>query len=519
MSVSAYSQVGDVNGDDQVDVWDLYLFARSWYKTPGEPGYNPNADFTGDGKINLADLVKLSKNWYVGVPRPEGPPTVTPGYATVSIYPSLVEGPDVSDTFTVDINIDNVTDLYAWSIGLSWDPSILNCTGSTNNYTFFGSGIEENVIPLAGTVNNTAGEIYPPRAASRNSRVNNGVTGSGALFHAEFTVLSEGSTWINFTQLTLLNSTGESMPFDLVNSYFSLYPTEHRGPTAKFSYSPAAPKVNEAVNFDALPSSPGWDGTAPTSIVSYSWKFGDGTTGTGVTPTHTYTSKGTYTVTLNVTDSQGLWNTTSKTITVSPPQTTIFICPSYITGYAVDNFTIDINIEGVEDLYAWLISLSWNSSVLECLSFTYDYSFFGPKADVVTAPGTINNTAGEIQEYTAALVTLFGVTGSGTLAQVEFHVLSNGSTSINLMATLLNSSELDIPHTVVNGYFTDPPRLRGDANGDNKVDLRDLVILAKSWCREIGDPRYDARADFTNDGKVDLRDLVALAKNWNKGVS
>ncbi|MFI5733197.1 S8 family serine peptidase [Kribbella sp. NPDC051587] len=52
------------------------------------------------------------------------------------------------------------------------------------------------------------------------------------------------------------------------------------------------------------------DGSASTdpdgSIASYAWNFGDGTTGTGVKPSHTYPSKnGTYTVKLTVTDNTG----------------------------------------------------------------------------------------------------------------------------------------------------------------------------------------------------------------------
>ncbi|GAA1478315.1 hypothetical protein GCM10009623_27610 [Nocardioides aestuarii] len=46
--------------------------------------------------------------------------------------------------------------------------------------------------------------------------------------------------------------------------------------------------------------------TAPGSIASYAWDFGDGTTGTGVSTTHTYVTGGAKTITLRVTDNQGL---------------------------------------------------------------------------------------------------------------------------------------------------------------------------------------------------------------------
>jgi outer membrane protein OmpA-like peptidoglycan-associated protein len=47
--------------------------------------------------------------------------------------------------------------------------------------------------------------------------------------------------------------------------------------------------------------------------VTYSWNFGDGSTGTGATPSHTYTEPGTYTVTLTATNAAG---SDTRTITV-----------------------------------------------------------------------------------------------------------------------------------------------------------------------------------------------------------
>src|SRR5687767_8030871 len=51
-------------------------------------------------------------------------------------------------------------------------------------------------------------------------------------------------------------------------------------------------------------------------IVSYVWSFGDGTTGTGATPTHTYEVMGTYAVTLVVTDAEGAHDDATIAVTV-----------------------------------------------------------------------------------------------------------------------------------------------------------------------------------------------------------
>jgi len=59
------------------------------------------------------------------------------------------------------------------------------------------------------------------------------------------------------------------------------------------------------------------DGT----ITGWSWSFGDGATSSAQSPSHAFTADGTYTVTLVVTDSQGLTSTSSQSVTVAglPP--------------------------------------------------------------------------------------------------------------------------------------------------------------------------------------------------------
>ncbi|MFZ3385551.1 MAG: PKD domain-containing protein, partial [Candidatus Hydromicrobium sp.] len=74
---------------------------------------------------------------------------------------------------------------------------------------------------------------------------------------------------------------------------------ENKKPEAKIEYSLLEGNI---VVFDGSSSSDE-DGT----IVSYSWDFGDGSTGSGVTVTHTYNAPGNYKVTLTVTDDDGAY--------------------------------------------------------------------------------------------------------------------------------------------------------------------------------------------------------------------
>ena len=66
-----------------------------------------------------------------------------------------------------------------------------------------------------------------------------------------------------------------------------------------------------------------FDGSGSTDpdddIVSYAWNFGNGMSGTGVNPSHTYTLAGEKIVTLTVTDDDGLTGTDIAIIIVKTP--------------------------------------------------------------------------------------------------------------------------------------------------------------------------------------------------------
>lgn len=91
--------------------------------------------------------------------------------------------------------------------------------------------------------------------------------------------------------------------------------------TANFSFSPVAPKAGDPVSFDG--------GASTGTNLAYFWEFGDGSTGTGKTTSHSYAAAGAYVAKLTVSDASCLsagcaTNTSSKTVAVTPagPQVT-----------------------------------------------------------------------------------------------------------------------------------------------------------------------------------------------------
>jgi len=89
-----------------------------------------------------------------------------------------------------------------------------------------------------------------------------------------------------------------------------------QAPSAMLSASTTSGVVPLVVNFSASGSTDA-DGT----IVSYEWNFGDSTTASGVTTSKTYSTAGTYTASVKVTDNSGLATVKSVTITATPTTT------------------------------------------------------------------------------------------------------------------------------------------------------------------------------------------------------
>ena len=97
-------------------------------------------------------------------------------------------------------------------------------------------------------------------------------------------------------------------------------------PVPSFTFAPSTPISKAAVTFDASLSTDS-DGR----IVSYAWNFGDGSQGAGAVVKHEFSTAGSYTVTLTVTDDRNQSASVSKSVFVAgttDPKAEFAVSPS-----------------------------------------------------------------------------------------------------------------------------------------------------------------------------------------------
>jgi hypothetical protein len=100
----------------------------------------------------------------------------------------------VGETYTVNVTIANVTNLYTWQIQLSFDPTVLNCTNAryTENHVFAG----KEIVAVNPVINNTEGYVLYGCCLLGNEETFNG---NGTLCQIQFTAMSSGKSALGFS--------------------------------------------------------------------------------------------------------------------------------------------------------------------------------------------------------------------------------------------------------------------------------------------------------------------------------
>ena len=178
---------------------------------------------------------------------------------------------------------------------------------------------------------------------------------------------------------------------------------------------------------------------------SSSWNFGDGNTSSDTNPIHTYTTSGTFDVSLSVTGDAGTDTFTSPgLVIVEDVQTPAFVFdPKYLEVSSGSSFSLDVKVLGVSGLAAAQVTINYDSSLM-----TYDSVSSGDFLQGDTDPLLVSTSDPDLNRviiYTSSLSSdLPSNDGDGVIATVNFTL--NGSvdnyTAINLNA--LGNFMLDV---------------------------------------------------------------------------
>jgi len=264
---------------------------------------------------------------------------------------------NINETFTININVAEVSKLYAWQFNLNWNATLLdvvsasegpflNSSGAYHSYSVFKLN-----FPVVGQMHAEATLLGEPTAPS----------GSGTIAYVTFRVKARGVSALDLYETILLNFFGTSVSHTVEDGYFTY-------PLPKIKFNP--PTVRNA------------------------------------------------TLTAGMT------------------------------------FVVDINISEVEHLYTWSLNMSWTAGVLNASSVT-EGDFLKDQGDT-SFIYNVNETAGYL--YVNSTLTgepIAGVDGEGVLVSITFTVKTVGSTSIDIIkSVLLQQNRAFIPHKVIgHGYF------------------------------------------------------------------
>jgi PKD repeat protein len=254
-------------------------------------------------------------------------------------------------------------------------------------------------------------------------------------------------------------------------------------PYAAFTYSPLYPQVGEDIVFNASDSTP--DGGY---IISYKWEFGDATSGSGMTVTHQYAEAGNYTVTLNVTDSEGKWDTESKIIKVQrpPPKAQFavkiedkwtdfgneyeFKPPTYCK-----TFTAEVWILNVSDLYGYEFWLEFDPNLTQLTE--HEIKHVHTEDFVILEE--VDNTTGVYRQAVTAKSTTEPYNGSAPVVNITFHILKDACYPYNYTGVLelnntkmTNSDGYPIDHSLRHGYFrilSIKPEISIECEGETEI--------------------------------------------------
>jgi PKD repeat protein len=328
-------------------------------------------------------------------------------------------------THFTDLSIPNAGAMisYSWDFGDGWAPSgMQNPTHTYANYGTF--NVKLTVVNSNGCTKDTTKQIlvHPlpiPEFTFSSPNCFGAVVHYTDLSHTVAGYLGSIVTWVwNFDDGTIVTIHAPATPN--INYTFSGNQLSHNvrltittsdgctafiehvvnslpAPTADFGFSPVT-CASQLVYFTDYSQENGGG-----SIISWDWNFGDPSTGpnnasTAQNPNHSFSTFGTFTVSLIVTNTDGCQDTIAKTVIINQLPLANFTADTACLG-SVTTFSSATSVPHAPSIisYSWDFGdLSGHSSLPNPTYLYTSYGIFNVTLTIVNSNGCINSTTKQV---------------------------------------------------------------------------------------------------------------------------
>jgi hypothetical protein len=444
---------------------------------------------------------------------PPLPPPVTMYVDPASIINSLLTPPS---SFQINLSIVNAVNLADFGFGLSFNSSILQATSAA--WSWNGSALGLQINNGAGIINGSSSISLP-------------ITGSLPLVTMNFNVTGLGESTFHIFGTFLFDNNGFAVPINATHDgYFNnmlitrLYvdpsfredPNLHLGNTTVFSIvGENFPNVRTC-QFDLRFN--------PNVLRVLSYMVANPIDGSFVN--------------FQLLTFNNTLGDLSGILTYDPPlsipSSPIINITFMIVGYGTS--PLNLNSSALTDPIGNLISHQTSDGLF--ITVLRDVAILSVQPNPLKVyPNrivTVNVTATNLGNYVNETFTVTAYVDTnvsigvqnvinllpGANTTLTFYWDTTGQLSCTNHTLSANASLVPFEFNATNNFFTSPNLVKikifGDINGDGKVDLFDLVLMANAYGSKVGDLKYNPEADFNNDGKVNLLDLVTLATHYGQ---
>jgi thermitase len=218
-----------------------------------------------------------------------------------------------------------------------------------------------------------------------------------------------------------------------------------------------------------------------------------------VTPTVTRTVLPTFTPTITPTSFPG-----DAIVRIAPPNKSV--------NLSGGPFTLTVAISDVNNLGGFQFDVNYDQTVISPTQVSLA-PFLG-SAGRTASPVGPTYVAGRLTFGAFSFGSAAGPSGSGALAVITFAPVAEGTTAVtlgNVSVTTANAGAISV--AMQNGQVR-VTRCPYDLDGNGRVDIMDIMLVASHWGCRSGDACYDARYDLDEDGDIDIVDIMRVAAAW-----